>query len=121
MIASLVDTMGSLALASRGLYMTGVSIDMSQTSVAHLQPFPDQFSTGLERFAALGGTGRYMRLQSASKRTSLADHASSAQLCSRGKTRPDSSDTERTGQHGSVLVLFKASFHREVLLVRRQA
>ncbi|KAG0657761.1 hypothetical protein C6P46_006228 [Rhodotorula mucilaginosa] len=32
-IASLVDTMGSLALASRGLYMTGVSIDMSQTFV----------------------------------------------------------------------------------------
>ncbi|BGP57208.1 hypothetical protein JCM8202v2_004848 [Rhodotorula sphaerocarpa] len=32
-IASLVDTMGSLALASRGMYMTGVSIDMSQTFV----------------------------------------------------------------------------------------
>ncbi|GAA6055135.1 hypothetical protein JCM3770_007459 [Rhodotorula araucariae] len=33
LIASLVDTMGSLALASRGLYMTGVSTDMSQTFV----------------------------------------------------------------------------------------
>ncbi|KAK4336409.1 TATA-box-binding protein [Rhodotorula toruloides] len=33
LIASLVDTMGSLALASKGLYMTGVSTDMSQTFV----------------------------------------------------------------------------------------
>ncbi|GAA6000665.1 PaaI family thioesterase [Rhodotorula paludigena] len=33
LIASLVDTGGSLALASKGLYMTGVSTDMSQTFV----------------------------------------------------------------------------------------
>ncbi|GAA5922022.1 hypothetical protein JCM3775_003465 [Rhodotorula graminis] len=33
LIASLVDTMGSLALASKGMYMTGVSTDMNQTFV----------------------------------------------------------------------------------------
>ncbi|GAA5988362.1 hypothetical protein JCM11641_003495 [Rhodosporidiobolus odoratus] len=33
LIASLVDTMGSLALASRGLYMTGVSTDINITYV----------------------------------------------------------------------------------------
>lgn len=42
-IASLVDTMGSLALASRGMYMTGVSIDMSQTCVPSF-PFPRIFA-----------------------------------------------------------------------------
>ncbi|GAA6038361.1 hypothetical protein JCM8097_007610 [Rhodosporidiobolus ruineniae] len=33
LIASVVDTMGSLALASRGLYMTGVSTDINITYV----------------------------------------------------------------------------------------
>ncbi|BGP18577.1 hypothetical protein JCM10213_003035 [Rhodosporidiobolus nylandii] len=33
LIASLVDTMGSLALASKGLYMTGVSTDINITYV----------------------------------------------------------------------------------------
>lgn len=48
-IASLVDTMGSLALASRGLYMTGVSIDMSQTSVARLNFFINRLPTRTPR------------------------------------------------------------------------
>ncbi|GAA5918176.1 hypothetical protein JCM6882_002318 [Rhodosporidiobolus microsporus] len=33
LIASLVDTMGSLALASRGMFMTGVSTDINITYV----------------------------------------------------------------------------------------
>lgn len=87
-------------------------------------PFLNLFPTDSRQASSAAqrrGTDRFMRCQSSSERTLLADYDPLAQLCSWGKTRPDGSDTERTGQHGSVLLLSKASARRKTLLVRRQA
>lgn len=53
--------MGSLALASRGMYMTGVSIDMSQTSVSRSSTFsqptldrPRALRSAVARIASCG-------------------------------------------------------------------
>lgn len=98
LIASLVDTMGSLALASKGMYMTGVSTDMSQTCVALISP-----SHPLGSCAARASE----RVSSAR----AAEHEVGAwlthgnppvQVRPRGETRREDPSRERGRQHGCV-------------------
>ncbi|TIA90890.1 hypothetical protein E3P92_02351 [Wallemia ichthyophaga] len=54
-IASLIDSAGSLAVSSHGLYFTGVSTDMSQTFV---KPIP--YDQPVEIYATAASLGRTM-------------------------------------------------------------